>query len=44
MTAMPRADAIAATNLSTAAAPAALPRVVIIGAGFGGLGAAREPK
>jgi NADH dehydrogenase len=41
MTAMSRTDAFAAANLSTAAAPAALPRVVIIGAGFGGLSAAK---
>ena len=44
MTAMPRADTIEATNLSTLDAPSRPPRIVIIGAGFGGLAAAAGLK
>jgi NADH dehydrogenase FAD-containing subunit len=40
MTAMPRADTIEATSLSALESPSRKPRIVIIGAGFGGLNAA----
>ena len=40
MTAMPRAETIEATSLSTLDSPRRPPRIVIIGAGFGGLAAA----
>src|SRR5512145_1527266 len=40
MTAMPRAETIEATSLSALETPSRPPRIVIIGAGFGGLTAA----
>jgi NADH dehydrogenase len=40
MTAMPRPERMEMTSLSTAEEPNRLPRVVVIGAGFGGLAAA----
>ncbi|MDF2764090.1 MAG: FAD-dependent oxidoreductase [Rhodospirillales bacterium] len=44
MTAMPRAERVEMTSLSTADEPSRLPRVVVIGAGFGGLAAATGLK
>jgi NADH dehydrogenase len=44
MTAMPRAERVEMTSLSTADEPRRLPRVVIVGAGFGGLSAATGLK
>jgi NADH dehydrogenase len=40
MTAMARAERVETTSLSTADEPSRLPRVVVVGAGFGGLAAA----
>ena len=40
MTAMARAGRLEMTSLSTADEPSRLPRVVVVGAGFGGLAAA----
>jgi NADH:ubiquinone reductase (H+-translocating) len=44
MTAMPRVEGVEVTSLSTSDEPCRVPRVVIVGAGFGGLSAATGLK